>query len=221
MPKQTKLSVKFGTFSKYFILAIYSVFFLYLLCVVGMQEKDPQTVESLFYGILMAVIGISIGTVLVGFDNTEVVSGREDLIKGVVISVAALAIMFILNYAFLLGKNSYSLIGNVASLTKGERFIASLTAATNEEFFFRFAVQRMLQAPFPDNPVGWTPPVFISAAMFSVYHVYTYGGQGIEIFVYLFLLGCAAGFGLAASKRFSVPLLIHVNNNALAVILGG
>jgi len=214
-----KMTVVFGSFSKWFALTIYAILFLYLLGKI--KSEDPTLYQAMEWGIMLALIGVVIGGVLTGMSFVETATGREDFIQGIQFSVIFLAIGFVFNWIFVFSRHAYSLVGDAAVLNKGERFLASLAAALNEELFFRFAVQRMVQALVPDNPVGWSISVGVSATMFATFHVYVYGARGIMPFVYLFILGAMAGLGLATTKRFSVPLLIHVENNVLALLWGG
>lgn len=86
--------------------------------------------------------------------------------------------------------------------------VVAVTAAIAEEFFFRGAVQRIMER-WTVNPhlVIW-----ITAILFSAIHLQFYG------FIPRLLIGAYLGYLLYWSGNIWVPVFAHFLNNAIAVI---
>lgn len=182
-----------------------------------LKGTHPDLYDALQWTIIFGIMGFSMAW---GLDpNIEVRTGKQDFIQGLLYSVIFLALAFLLNYLFIFGQHTYSLLGDTA-MTKGERLLSSFSAGINEELFFRAGLQRIFIRLMPDNPFFWILGILLSSTIFSVFHVYVYGAQGAQPFLYLFFLGSMAGLGLLVSKRLSVAFLVHTENNILAYLWG-
>lgn len=84
----------------------------------------------------------------------------------------------------------------------------AIIPAIGEEFFFRGILLRLFREWSKNAHVA----VFISALLFSAFHLQFYG------FVPRFLLGVFLGYLFVISKNLWVPVFVHFVNNALAVI---
>jgi len=86
--------------------------------------------------------------------------------------------------------------------------VVAVTASIAEEFFFRGAVQRIMER-WTANPhlVIW-----ITAIIFSAIHLQFYG------FIPRMLIGAYLGYLLYWSKNIWVPVFAHFLNNGIAVI---
>jgi len=182
-----------------------------------LKNTHPDLYDALEWTIIFGLMGFALAW---GLDpNIEVRTGKQDLVQGVLYSVVFLALGFLLNYLFIFGQQTYSLLGDT-SMSNETRLLASYSAAINEELFFRAGLQRIFIRLMPDNPFFWVLAIFASATIFSVFHVYVYGTQGPQPFLYLFFLGSMAGLGLLVTKRLSVAFLIHAENNLLSFFWG-
>lgn len=86
-------------------------------------------------------------------------------------------------------------------------FFLALLPAITEELFFRGALQRILEQKFN---LHWC--VWISAAIFSAYHMQFFG------FVPRLLLGALLGYLMLWGGSIYLPMLAHFINNATLVI---
>ncbi len=103
---------------------------------------------------------------------------------------------------FLLGPHT---IGNlVVSL-----LIVALMAGFCEELFFRGAMQRILHT----SPISKHAAIWITAVLFSLVHFQIFG------FVPRLLLGAYFGYLLVWSGSVWLPMIVHVANNSLFIIL--
>jgi membrane protease YdiL (CAAX protease family) len=98
------------------------------------------------------------------------------------------------------GNDPSSLLLNLA--------VVAAAAALAEEFFFRGALQRILE----QRVSGHHAVIWITAIIFSLVHLQFYG------FVPRMLLGAYLGYLLYWSKCIWLPVLAHFTNNAMAVI---
>lgn len=86
--------------------------------------------------------------------------------------------------------------------------VIAVTAGITEEFFFRGALQRILEK--------WTPNhhlvIWVAAILFSTFHLQFFG------FIPRLLLGAYFGYLLYWGKNIWIPVFAHFVNNAFAVI---
>lgn len=93
----------------------------------------------------------------------------------------------------------------------GDLILSLLTVAVlaglSEELFFRGAFQRILAS----KPINHHAAIWITAFIFSAFHMQFYG------FFPRLILGAYFGYLLWWSKSLWLPVLIHIFNNALVV----
>ena len=86
--------------------------------------------------------------------------------------------------------------------------IVAVFAALSEELFFRGALQRIIRG----NRTGAHVSIWVSAIVFSAFHLQFYG------FLPRMLLGAYFGYLLYWSRNIWIPVFAHFVNNAFAVI---
>ncbi|NDW08161.1 CPBP family intramembrane glutamic endopeptidase [Dysgonomonas sp. 520] len=102
----------------------------------------------------------------------------------------------------LLSENStYNIIANI--------FIIAIVAGIYEEFFFRGALQQIFKKIIGNYHVT----VWVMAVIFSAVHMQFFG------FVPRVILGAILGYLFVWSGNLWVPIIVHVFNNAWAVIM--
>ena len=96
-------------------------------------------------------------------------------------------------------------------------FLMAVLPAVSEEITFRGVLQQLLTAPHRLSPLAsrLSPhlAIWCSAILFSAIHMQFYG------FVPRMLMGALFGYMLAWTGSLWVPILMHMTNNAVAVIL--
>lgn len=102
--------------------------------------------------------------------------------------------------AILLGGTSY---GDLAV----SMLIVAVLAGVSEELFFRGAMQRLLSS----GPLGPHAAIWLTAVLFSVFHMQFYG------FVPRVLLGAFFGYLLYWSQSVWLPAMVHALNNGSVV----
>lgn len=85
--------------------------------------------------------------------------------------------------------------------------IVGVLAGVSEELFFRGAMQRILSS----GPIGPHAAIWLTAVLFSVFHMQFYG------FIPRMLLGAFFGYLLYWSGSVWLPALVHALNNASVV----
>ena len=92
----------------------------------------------------------------------------------------------------------------------GNIIVMALCAAVTEEFFFRGALQRIIEK--------WTnnhhKTIWITAILFSAFHLQFYG------FIPRMLLGAFFGYLLYWTQSIWIPVFAHFVNNTFAIIVG-
>ncbi len=88
-------------------------------------------------------------------------------------------------------------------------FVIAIMAALSEELFFRGLIQRL----FMENKINLHVAVWITAALFSAFHLQFFG------FLPRLYLGALLGYLYAYSNNLWVPFIAHFMNNAFAVLV--
>lgn len=162
-------------------------------------DKHPTGKQTLWavLTILIALPGINL---LADLNNRltlpESMAGIEALLKDLEHQAA------LLTERFLKADNLWQMLGNL--------LLIALLPALGEELTFR----GVLQGLFTPADHRGVPHVAIwaSAILFSAFHMQFYG------FVPRMLLGAMFGYTVCLSGSLWVPVLMHMTNNALAVI---
>lgn len=86
--------------------------------------------------------------------------------------------------------------------------IVGVLAALSEELFFRGALQNLISS----GPLGIHTSIWLTAIIFSLFHMQFYG------FVPRVLLGAYFGYLLWWSRSLWLPIIIHALNNSVYVV---
>jgi membrane protease YdiL (CAAX protease family) len=89
-------------------------------------------------------------------------------------------------------------------------FLMAVLPAVSEEITFRGVLQRLLE-----NSKGTVPhaAIWVTALVFSAIHMQFYG------FVPRLLMGALFGYALAWTGNLWIPIIMHLTNNAIAVLV--
>lgn len=107
----------------------------------------------------------------------------------------------VLTAAFFRDRSALGLIINL--------FIIAFMAALSEELFFRGLLQRL----FVENKMNIHAAVWLSAFLFSAFHMQFFG------FLPRLFLGAVLGYLYAYSGNLWVPIIAHFANNAFQVLM--